>query len=187
MLMMPLVILTMTDDSDREYMEWLYTQYHRLMLSTAWKFVKTQADVEDIVSDSCVALIKNMNTIRGKDCNVLKSYIVSTVRNTAIDYFRRQQRTNARFLQGDDEVIERVADDASLEHKVLLREELRIVRQAISNLSEHERDVLRLKYQKGKSDIEIAEMIGLSESSVRVYVMRARKHIMAVVYGGEQK
>ncbi|MEF9879711.1 MAG: hypothetical protein RR975_09825 [Clostridia bacterium] len=33
MLMMPLVILTMTDDSDREYMEWLYKC---VLGSTSW-------------------------------------------------------------------------------------------------------------------------------------------------------
>ena len=58
---MPLVIQTIENDDDRHFMEQLYTDYSRLMYSTAWKYAVSGVEVEDVVSDSCVALIP-------KDC-----------------------------------------------------------------------------------------------------------------------
>ena len=80
-----------------------------------------------------------------------------------------------------------IADPASVEQKVMLQAELRSIRQAMSQLPERERLVLRLKYQQDKSDREIAESLGLSDSSVRVYTMRAREHLKTAVYGGDQE
>ncbi len=58
MIVMPQVIMMIESDEDRSYMERLYEQHYRLMLSTAWKYTSDQFEVEDIVSDSIVALIK---------------------------------------------------------------------------------------------------------------------------------
>lgn len=183
----PCVILAMTDEDDRHYMEWLYTEHQRLMLATAWKFTSNQADVEDIVSDGCVAIIQKIDTVRKMERNVLRSYIVSTIRNTAISHRRKRQRENAMFCHVDREGAPQIADPATVEQKVLLQAELRSMRQAISQLSEREQLILRWKYQQNRSDHEIAEHFGLSDSSVRVYAMRARAHLKATVYGGEQE
>lgn len=41
-----------------------------------------------------------------------------------------------------------------------------------------------MKCQQGMKDAQIAEIIGLSESSVRKYVSRAREHLKAMIYRG---
>ena len=182
MLMIPTVILAIDSDNDRAYMTLLYRQYRSLMLKTAWNYTRVAADVEDIVSDSCTALIENLNTIRDLECNVLRAYIVTTVRNKDIDFCRKQKRLNAKFLHIDEEVVSQVADTDTVEKKVLLHDEIEQVRSVLLRLPERERDVLRLKYQVGLRDSEIAAMIGLAESSVRKYVERARKHLKASLY-----
>lgn len=184
MLMIPAVILAIESDNDRIFMIELYQQHHSLMLKTAWGFTRNKADVEDIVSDSCAALIEKIDTLRGLECHALRSYIVSTVRNTAIDFCRKQQRENARFLHVEDEAAIQVADQESIEQKILLRDELESLERILLQLPERERDVLRLKYQQGFKDGEVAALVGLAESSVRKYIERARKHIKAVMYEG---
>ena len=182
MLIIPTVILAIDSDSDRAYMTLLYKQHHALMLKTAWEFTRERADVEDIVSDSCASLIEKIETIRHLECNALRAYIVTTVRNTAIDFCRKQQRTNARFLHVDEEVTARMADHTSIENKIMLRDEIAQVKRALLDLPERERDVLRMKIQKGMNDKEIAEAVGLAESSVRKYVARARNHLKEALY-----
>ncbi len=182
MLIIPTIILAIESDSDRAYMTQLYKQHRFLMLKTAWEFTRERADVEDIVSDSCTSLIEKLDTIRHFECNVLRAYIVTTVRNTAIDFCRKQQRTNARFLHVDEEVTSQVADNISVEKKIMLRDEISLVRKALLALPERERDVLRMKIQKGMRDSDIAQAVGLAESSVRKYVERARNHLKEALY-----
>ena len=57
-----------------------------------------------------------------------------------------------------------------------------MVHQAIAHLPEHERTALQLKFQQGKKDCEIAQIIGVSESSVRKYIERARQHLKNAIY-----
>ena len=97
MVLMPIVILAMPFGEDRDFMESLYRKYHRLMYSTAWKYLKESVAVEDVVSDSCVALMKKIPTLRTLDHNKLAVYIVSTVRNTSINAINKQTRINQLF------------------------------------------------------------------------------------------
>lgn len=182
MLIMPLVIQIIADDDNRQYMEHLYTEYHRLMLSTAWAYIKSKADVEDIVSESCLSLLKKIDALRDMERNALRYYIVATVRNASIDYCRRQKVSNTRFQQKEKTALEQIPDHTNIERKILLDEELQMVQRAIAHLPEHEREALQLKFQQGKKDWEIAQMMGVSESSVRKYIERARQHLKKAVY-----
>lgn len=184
MIIIPAVILAIDSEDDRAYMTALYQKHYALMLKTAWVFTKERADVEDIVSDSCAALILKLDTVRTLEQGKLRSYIVTTVRNTAIDFCRKQQRQNARFVQVEDGDMQQYPATVSVEGSILLMDELNEVRRALHSLPERERDILRMKCQQGMKDAQIAELIGLSESSVRKYVIRAREHLKAMIYRG---
>ena len=182
MLIIPVSILAIESDSDRAYMTMIYKQHRALMFKTAWKYVHERPDVEDIVSESCTSLIRKINVIRQLEQNALSAYIVTTVRNTAIDFCRKQQRVNLHFLQSADEAIAELPSAVSVEAKIMLRDEIAQVRKALLQLSQREREVLRLKFQLGLKDKEIAQEVGLSESSVRKYIARARNHLKESLY-----
>ena len=182
MIILPVAILAMPEGYDRQYMEILYRQKHRLMFATAWRYFNTPAEVEDVVSDSCLALIKNLPTIRGLECNKLNAYIVSIVKNTAINHINARRRRERVFSNVDDEAVMDTSDGLNVERKVELEEELEQVTHAIEQLSQNERDVMRMKYFMEMDDEAIARETGLSVNSIRQYVVRARKHIKAALY-----
>ena len=43
-MMLPLVIAVMPEGADRDYMEWLFVEHHRLMMVTAFGIVPQSAD-----------------------------------------------------------------------------------------------------------------------------------------------
>lgn len=180
--MIPFVIMTIESDSDRAYMTLLYQRHRALMLKIAWEFTRELADVEDIVSESCVALINNLDKLRGMENYHLRRYIAVTVRNKALDHCKQVQRQNIHFSPADENLIYRVPDPESLEKKVLLLEELRRVQALMLSLPERERDVLRMKYQQGMKHKEIASIFGIEESTVSKYVERARNRLKAALY-----
>ena len=57
-MMLPLVIAVMPEGADRDYMEWLFVEHHRLMMVTAFGIVPQSADADEIVSDSLIDLYK---------------------------------------------------------------------------------------------------------------------------------
>ena len=123
-MMLPLVIAVMPEGADRDYMEWLFMEHHRLMMVTAFGIVPQSADADEIVSDSLIALYKKIDKLRGMEKNALRLYIVSTVRNTSLNYLKKHQRMNSQFLHMPDAVICQVPGRDNTEGKIVLSEEL---------------------------------------------------------------
>ena len=185
--MIPAVIMAIDSESDRMYMTDVYLRYRSLMFKTAWVYTKVKAEVEDIVSDSCVSMIDNLQKLRTMEDHEMRSYIVNIVRNTAINYWRKRKRESARFLHVEDEVMAQMPEEKTLERKIAFNAELESVRRAIHGLPEKEKTILRLKYFEEQSDKEIAEIVGLAESSIRKYIERARKHLKQTIYEGAEQ
>lgn len=182
MIMMPIAILAMAEGDDRDFMEQLYRERHKLMYAIAWKHTNDSLAIDDIISDSCVALIKNVNTLRDLNEEKLKTYIVITVTNMVRGYYNKQKRSIDHMFTDDGTVLSSVVDAFDVEKKVVLTDELARVWRAIDQLPEKEKQVMRLKYGRDLPDEQIAEIVGLSVSSVRKYVGRAREHVRKMIY-----
>lgn len=180
--MIPFVILTIESEDDRAYMTLLYQRHRALMFKIAWEYTHEKADVEDIVSNSCVALINHLDELRAMDGESLRRYIVVTVQSKAIDFCRRMQRQREQFFQADEEYLRRVPDPESVEKKVLLLEELNRLRELLHTLPRREQEILRMKYQQGMKQKEIARQLGIAETTVATYLLRARDHLKAGLY-----
>ena len=161
-MMLPLVIAVMPEGADRDYMEWLFVEHHRLMMVTAFGIVPQSADADEIVSDSLIALYKKIDKLRGMEKNALRLYIVSTVRNTSLNYLKKHQRMNSQFLHMPDAVICQVPGRDNTEGKIVLSEELDRVRMAIRELPERECMAIQLKIDLDRTDAEIAQLMGIS-------------------------
>ena len=185
MLMLPMVIMTMEDEDNREYMTRLYRDYQALMLKTAWEYSQDSATVEDIVSDSCVSLIQHLNQLKAMDKPALRAYIVITVRNKALDDLRRQALRRKKFVTMDENTLDSLEETTSFERKLSLRQEMETVREAIANLPADEQDVLRMKFFRHMTDKEIAARMEIAENRVRVLIMRSRKKLKQMLYREE--
>lgn len=181
MLIMPLVIQAIENDDDRCFMEQVYTNYGRLMYSTAWKYAVSGVEVDDVVSDCCVSLIARVSLLRSMDDNALGAYVIATARNAAIDASRKVCRHNERIRHEVPEVLENISDGKSTEERVMLREKLRAIMTATAGLPWIEQDILRMKCQQGMTAREIAEQAGISEDEVWKYLKHARKIIRQTV------
>lgn len=186
MLFMPIAIQTIADTDDREYMEQVYRQHYRLMYAIAWRYSSDLNAVEDIVSDSCVSLIRNLETLRELDERKQKAYIVIAVKNTAFSHHSRNRRHEQIVMDEADDWLENQAAEGKLEDRIALREELENVWRAIQMLPPKEQQIMQMKYQYELSDKDIAERVGLAESSIRKYISRARERIRSMVYVDEE-
>lgn len=182
MILIPSVILAIESEDDRAFMTEVYLKHRRLMLSIARSI--SGVDAEDVLSDSCVALIRVLEKLKTMNDGERRRYIATTVRNMALNHWRRSQREKAMFQTYENEEDDRRAAVPSSEQRILLQEELRLVREAMKGLTPREKDLLRMKYGEGKRNAEIAEALGLSVSSISQYVSRARARLKATLYEG---
>lgn len=179
----PMVILAITDDSDREFMKALYIKYHLTMFRMARALTDSKYDAEDVVSDACVSLIKKISVLRHLDCNVLEGYIISTVKNAA--YMLHRKRNARREVSDEKALAFAESETAAPDEHVLLESTIEELMRTIDQLSESDQAVIRMKYFEKLPDHEIAKVLGIQEVSVRSKLTRARQRIYELL-GGHQ-
>lgn len=186
MIFTPVIIMDMPQGEEHDYIEEVYRKYSRFMFAAAWKYCSSRQGVEEIVSDSCLSFIRNIETMRSLHENSLKAYIVTTIKNTAINYSNKQRRQNINEIYISEEVKDDIPGTVDVAHKIALLDELRLVLAAIESLPENEKQIMRMKYLMEMSDDEIAGQVGISVNSIRKYVSRARQKIRKMVYSEEE-
>jgi RNA polymerase sigma-70 factor (ECF subfamily) len=125
------------------------------------KNIKDEERTKDIVQDTFEKLWVKLSDVNGQKA---KSYLFSTAYHTMIDMIRKESR------QTDFE-------EAHLEkhaHSEQYSDLNEILHQALNQLPEAQRSVILLRDYEGYSYNEIAEITGLSESQVKVYIYRGR-------------
>lgn len=186
LLLIPFVLLAMDDDDDRAFMEQLYIEYKGLMYGVALTYLHNNEDAQDAVNDAIIRLMNKASELRGKNRSVLRSYIVSTMKRTALNIIRKKKTVRKRVRSVDIEEMEAYADQKTeVDTAVIANSTSAELRKAVEQLTDRERTVLRLKYFEEWSDTDIAQWLGLAESSIRVYLVRARRHMYEILRGQE--
>ena len=161
---------------DVEYYTQVYSDYYKLMYSVAWKYAGDCNLVEDIVSDSNLALMRRLDVLRRIAPDKLQAYIATTVKNMAVNYHRKKKTARKRLAVY--ELAEQVeAKDTDLLLQIEIKEEYQNLLQSMHRLTRKERSILHMRFFMQLSAREIANMVGLSPSSIRTYICRSRQKI----------
>ncbi len=175
--MLPIVILAIENDDDREFMSMIYYQYNRLMFSEANKIVQNDADAEDIVQDVIEKLIDKIDVLRVLAPRQLTCYVAESAKNRARNFMR--STVNCPLPIDALDQAGKFAEDVEL---AVLRsvsvDELRIV---LKNMKETTSELLRMKYLLQLSNDEIAKELRVKPDSVRALLSRARKEAFTML------
>ena len=157
---------------DSTYVQMFYKAYHKLLYREARKYLNSTEDIDDIVQDSVVKLIENLDTIRSLSPNRQVSYAVTVTRNLAINLLIRQKRITLESL---DELEPYVKDSNDLEAQVGHHEKLQLFHTVWKQMPTDIRLLLEQKYILGQADAEIAADLGTRPESVRMRLTRAKR------------
>lgn len=180
--MIAMLLTQVEQPSDREFLTDMFYNFSRLMFSTAGKFTENTFEKEDIVQEALVRLIAKVDTLRSLQRRALASYIVVTVKHTAINHLRKSSNNSKRILDvfsGDPDDIP--DENSDLDDKLILSETIGKLSKAWPMLTEAERFLLEGKYICGYSDAELSETLGCKESSIRMKLTRARRHALVLL------
>ena len=170
------------NNRDRKFIETIYNEYFRIMYKEAYTIVHNDDIARDIVHDSIVKLIHKLSLVKSFQEYVLVSYIVQTVRNTAINYVRKRDNARKISFEGiDDDMADSIPDSSvgTLE-AIIHTEQINSLKSVLNKLDEKHRSLLISKYFLQKSDAEIAYELGINPNSIRTYLVRARRAAKAL-------
>lgn len=144
----------------------LFDLYYSSLVMFAAKYLKDQTLAEDLVQDVIYDLWRQRQNL--PELSSLKSWLFVSVRNRCVNYLEHI-KVEKRYFQLNDET----KTDFFLQQ--LIEEEVYVaLKEAIDNLPPKIRKVY-YGVLAGKSNIEIAADLGISEEAVKAYRKRGKK------------
>ncbi len=179
--MITYLISQIEDPDAADYVSEIFKQYRLLLFHTAQEFISDQFVKEDIVQDSLIKIIENLDTIRKLNCYTLPAYLVTIVRNTAINYLRHSKIVNDHILWVDSDELSSFSpnNERSMDDYITLLQNSIYITKIWPRLSKADQHVLFAYYYVELSSAEIAESLGCTENAVRMRLSRARKRVKA--------
>ena len=173
--MIPYCILVIEDDDDRAFMEGLFVQYKKLMYQEISKIVKNPWNAEDVMQSSLVKLIDKIPLLRSQGRDQRINYIITTCKNTALNYVRDNARPNDSPYEDYLDVSDSANDGHAIEMRLMKKEGLERLAHAWSKLDERSRRLLEGYYILEKPMTELGAELGIKPASVRMSLTRARE------------
>ena len=158
-------VMARFQEGDARAFEVIFDRHAAAAFSLAYRICGRRAIAEDVVQESFVSLWRSgarYDPTRGS----VRSWILGTVHNRAIDSFRKERLTSNRNV-GDEGLAERMPAAQRTEAEIERRDDARQVRAALTTLPEEQRRVIELAYFGGFSHTQIAELLGLPAGTVK--------------------
>lgn len=175
--MLPIIISAIESPEDRDLMTAFYERHNGLMYHEARKHLDITEDVEDIVYEALVRIIKKMDIFRELQPWQQVQYALTTVRNLSYLLLKRQK--HFEFISFDAIDFDIPADEASFTEVTVQRDLLdEGVRKIWNALEIDDKVLLEQKYVLCWKDAEIAGPLQIKPESVRMRLTRAKRNLM---------
>lgn len=153
----------------------LFEKYHASLMGICMRYAKSKSEAEDILLMGFARIFKKMETYSGNGS--FEGWMKKIVVHIAIDNFRKNSKhyfhENIDDASVDLEYADYIPDN--LTRKEILK--------TIQELPNGYRMVFNLFAIEGYSHQEIADMVGISESTSKTQYLKARKKLQARLSG----
>lgn len=166
------IYLSMLETTEQKNkFEELYNSYRKLMFYVAKGILKDDFLAEDAVHQTFLKIIEIIDKIDDVHGHKTKSYIVTMVKNCSINLYHKRQRQATIPLE---EIEGYFSEGVELDESDDLTK-------AILKLPFIYSEILTLKYVQEFSNIEIAEMLNITEATIRKRLERAKNRVQEIL------
>jgi RNA polymerase sigma-70 factor (ECF subfamily) len=156
----------------------LVNKYQRGLSFHIAKMVKNRSKVEDLVQETFVKAFENIQRYHKGYAFSTWLYRIGT--NHTIDYLRKKKLQTLSIDEpiesGDQSMKMQLPDHATqTDRKVIRSERQQIVRDAIENLPQKYREVIKLRHMQEMSYQEIVDVLDRPLGTVKAHLFRARE------------
>lgn len=159
-------LMPLIGEKDPEAFEVFYDRHGGVAYSLAYRIVGEKAAAEDVTQEAFISLWRSgarFDSTRGS----VRSWMLSIVRNRAIDQLRSKAGKAPKLAFDDDSILEQRPAEELTEEEAMRHETASEVRGALGSLPGDQSKVIELAYFGGFSHSEIARMLGVPLGTVK--------------------
>lgn len=166
------MLMLSVKSGDVEKMGTLYNRYHKLLFRFVFNMTREKETSEDMVHNVFMRMLKYPDGFTGGE---FKIWMYHIARNIVYDYLKQKNRKP--FHSDIEEYAEKLESGQSSDSILEKKEDIENLTKAMNKLSDENRELLVLcRYQELKYQ-EIAALMNISETAVKVRVHRAMNQL----------
>ncbi len=160
---------------DSAAFESLVKRHIRAAHAVASAVLGEKSDADDAVQDGFLSALQHIDTCAPAE--KFRAWLLTIVRNRAFDMKRRGRVRSTEILE-EGTAQTREASPLEMTERSELNARLTA---AIGTLTDTQREVLMMHDVEGWKHADIAELLGLAESTVRVHLLHARRKLRTLL------
>lgn len=157
--------------------EHLLDKYSQQTFLLILRIVENQEDAEELTQDTFLKAFKHLSSF--KATSSFSTWIYRIAYNTAVSAVRKRKQA---VVLMDEQVLANVSDeqvDNTLDDES--EEQIEKLQRSIKRLDADERALLTLFYEEEKPVSEVADILSMTESNVKVKLHRIRKKLYILI------
>ena len=155
----------------------LYDRYSRMVYNKCYGFARSQDEAEDLTQDVFLMLFIKLASFKGR--SKFSTWLYSFTYNFCVNYVNRnKQRKMSDKSVSMDEVDYKMADEVPDES--IYEMKANKLAKALELVSAEDKSILLLKYQDGASIKELADLMELGESAIKMRLKRAKAKLLEI-------
>ena len=169
-------------EGDRGAFEILYDRYASTVFGLALKMLGDREVAEDAVQEIFWRVWRRLGSFDRS--RAFAPWLFGIAHNYCIDELRRRKvRPQSVYEDDENPILSEIADEADVGESALLAEQGRLVRSALEQLPEEQRQTLLLAYFGGLTQQEIAAKLGNPLGTVKTRMRLGLQKLRAVLQG----
>ncbi|MCB0514458.1 MAG: RNA polymerase sigma factor [Chitinophagales bacterium] len=170
------IIKLIVEKNKVDYFEELYIRYSEKVYRKSYSMTQNEEDARDLTHDIFIKAFTNLKNFRG-DAN-FSTWIFKITYNECINFLKSRSRKNTQSIENENTFFE-VPDmsDREIEDRIMYDIKLHKLSELLTKLPPEENALLLMKYQDDLSINDIATLMEVSSSAVKMRLLRARNHL----------
>lgn len=177
--MLPLFIMAIENDTDRQFVAGLYQCHRDFLLRCAQKILNDPDRAEEALHEAMLRVIRSLERVRQIPAEELLPYLVTIVQTASIDLYHKTNRERQAAQGRERDWAESLSGTEDTELLLIRQEQAELLRECLKTLPQREIDLLNYAYTLELSTKEITRLTGLAPGNVRQILTRARRKVLA--------
>lgn len=150
----------------------LVAEHLDTLFRVAWRLTQNRHDAQDLVQDTCVAAVDNLDKLSAMDTTL--HWLLRVMHNRFLDGARRRRRSPVTAVPAADHLLRAASEAPGPEEQLQQAQDAAALQRAFMRLDEMQRTLLSLRAE-GHDLAEIESITGLAREVLRARLYRARR------------
>lgn len=169
------ILMTKVKNGDLDKLGLLFERYKKPLFGFFYGMNKDTAVSEDLVQNVFFRILKYRNLFREE--GEFRTWMFHIARNVSHDHFRKIKWKGKEDI---DHWKDQLASNENRQEEYRHDDEIQLLSRAMDKLPEDKREILLLSKYQEKRYREIGEILGCTESAVKVKVFRALQELKEI-------